>query len=80
MEAKSRRIASNFLKLLDFSNFCSNIHNKTICDVDTCEYEKLATGLKNFLVRNDKCEQQKMVFVLFVKYTLMYFCPIKICF
>ena len=43
MEAKSRRIASNFLKL------CSNIHDKVKCDVDTFEYEKFATGLRKCL-------------------------------
>lgn len=56
MEAKSRRIASNFLKLLDFSNFCSDIHDKVKCDVDTFEYEKFATGLRKCLAWNDKCE------------------------
>ena len=65
MEAKSRRIASHFLKLLDFWNFCSNIHDKIKCDVDTCEYEKSATGLKSFLAWNASVHNKKLIYFSF---------------
>ena len=64
MEVKARRICDNFF-VLDFSNFCSKyfkIYTFIKCKVKNCEYQKYSNLLRNFLARNNKCEQEKKKF------------------
>ena len=64
---KARRISNDFFRIVDFSNFCSNINDmildKKECEKG-CEYEKYAAELKKILMRNDKSEQDKTEFFL----------------
>ena len=62
MEVKAKRISDSFFSLLDFSNFCANIHYKVNCDEENCEYQVYWELLRNFLARNDKCELEKKNF------------------
>ena len=65
MEVKARRIRDNFFVLLDFSNFSLKyikIYTFFKCKVKNCEYQKYSNLLRNFLVRSNKCEQEKKKF------------------
>lgn len=53
MKIKAKRISDSFLSLLDFSNFCVNIHDKVNCEEENCKYQVYSELL---LARNDKCE------------------------
>ena len=64
---KSRRISNDLFRIVDFSNFCSNINDMILDQKECekgCEYEKYAAESKRVLMRNDKCEQDKTEFFL----------------
>ena len=73
MEAKARGISSSFFLLLDFLNFCSNVHDRILSNKkyeEGYKFEKYLSSLKNFLNRNDKCKQEKMNF--FISHCIIY--------
>ena len=56
---KARRISNDLFRIVDFSNFCSNINDMILDQKECekgCEYEKYDAELKRVLMRNDKCE------------------------